>query len=138
MITIIIHVMICMFIDFDMYFVNTILQLYIRLLNVFSLFYELYSHMYVKTVFIILQAFRRYKISWANKDLNNAFILYSYMYCIIFQMLLQLIMDSANRGQGAVQIGRNDSEINHWLIDFNFLPENWEFSARLLFGVDVH
>lgn len=114
MITIIIHVMICMCIDFDMYFVNTILQLYIRLLNVFSLFYELYPHMYVKTVFITLQAFRRYKISWANKDLNNAFILYSYMYCIIFQMLLQLIMDSANRGQGAVQIGRNDSEINYW------------------------
>ena len=103
-----------MFIDFDMYFVNTILQVYIRLLNVFSLFCELYSHMYAKTVFITLQAFRRYKISWANKDLNNAFILYSYMYCIIFQMLLQLIMDSANRGQEAVQLGKNDSEINHW------------------------
>ena len=46
---------------------------------------------------------------------------YSYMYYILFskaftffKSFYNLIMDSANRGQEAVQTGRNDSEINHW------------------------
>lgn len=63
-----------------------------------SLFYALYSHTCVKTVFDTLQALRRYNIPWANKDLSDAFIYYSHIYCVIFKCFYSLMVDSANRG----------------------------------------